>query len=265
MGYLRLRCATVALIAPLLATPIAIAGQAPATENPFTSAADLAAGKRMFRSQCTVCHGRSGRGDLGPDLTRGVLRHAPSDAALFRVIRRGLPGTDMPGLYQGEQVLWQLVAFVRSLSAAGEPVEVAGDPTAGRRIFHEQEDCSQCHGVEGRGTRGVPALGEIGWQRAPSHLRASLVDPDADVDPRWWGVRLTDADGETVTGWRLNEDRYSVRLLDTDDNLRSFEKDDLREFERLETSMMASYEDLLSDQELDDLVAYLYSLRGTAR
>ena len=66
-------------------------------------------------------------------------------------------------------------------------------------------------------------------------------------------------------GWRLNEDRYSVRLLDRDDNLRSFQKDDLREFERLETSPMASYADVLSAQELDDLVAYLHSLRGSAR
>lgn len=265
MECLRFRGAVIALTAALLAMPAAGAGQAPATENPFTSPADLADGEKLYRSQCTICHGRSGRGDRGPDLTRGVFRHAPSDAALFRVLRRGVPGTDMPGIYQGERAIWQLVAFVRSLSAAGSPDDVPGDAEAGRRIFHEQEDCAQCHGVDGQGSRGVPALSEIGWRRAPSHLRASVIDPNAEVDPRWWGVRLTDRDGNTVTGWRLNEDRYSVRLLDTDDNLRSFQKDDLREFERLETSMMASYEDGLSDQELDDLVAYLYSLRGSAR
>ncbi len=265
MRCLRPGRAAIALVALLLAVPNAVGGQTPATEQPLTSAADLAAGEKMFRSHCTLCHGRSGRGDRGPDLTRGTFRRAPSDAALFRVLRRGVPGTDMPGLYQGERAIWQLVAFVRSLSATGSTDEVLGDSEAGRRIFHEQEDCAACHGVEGQGGRGVPDLTEIGWRRAPSHLRASVVDPNAEVDPRWWGVRLTDRNGDMVTGWRLNEDRYSVRLLDRDDHLRSFQKKDLREFERLETSPMASYEDVLSDQELDDLVAYLHSLQGSAR
>ena len=265
MGGFRFHCAAVAVVALLLATPLAAAGQAPTTEQPFTSAADLVAGEKMFRSHCTLCHGRSGRGDRGPNLTRGVFRRAPSGAALFTVLRRGVPGTDMPGLYQGERASWQLVAFVRSLSATGSTADVPGDSEAGRQIFHEQEDCAECHGVNGQGGRGVPNLSEVGWRRAPSHLRASVVDPNAEVDPRWWGVRLTDRNGDTVMGWRLNEDRYSVRLLDRDDNLRSFQKNDLREFERLETSPMASYADVLSAQELDDLVAYLHSLRGSAR
>ena len=264
MARNRLRHAAAALAAPLLATSVAIAGQT-VTENPLTSVADQAAGEKMFRSHCATCHGRSGRGNSGPDLTGGVFRHATSDATMFGVIRNGVPGTDMPGIYQGERAIWQLVTFVRSLSTSGSAVEVAGNPEAGRRIFHEQEDCAQCHAVNARGGRGAPDLSEIGWRRASSHLRASVIDPNAEVPPRWWGVRLVDRNGVLVTGWRLNEDMYSVRLLDPDGNLRAFQKDGLREFERLETSPMASYADMLNDQELDDLVAYLYSLRGSAQ
>ncbi|HBO89952.1 MAG TPA: hypothetical protein DD460_04320, partial [Acidobacteria bacterium] len=58
----------------------------------------------------------------------------------------------------------------------------------------------------------------------------------------------------------LDEDTFSIRLLDPDRNLLSFNKSDLLAYERLEGSPMASYEDILSEQEIDDLVAYLHSL-----
>ena len=59
----------------------------------------------------------------------------------------------------------------------------------------------------------------------------------------------------------MNEDTYSVRVFSLDGQLRSFDKADLRSFERVETSLMPSYADILTDSELTDLVAYLYSLR----
>lgn len=244
-----------------LAAASALAGQ---QENAYTSSEDIAAGEKTFRSYCTICHGRTGLGGKGPDLTLGVFRNATSDEAMFTVIRRGIRGTDMPGLYLGDAGIWQLIAYVRTLSAGSSTAEVAGDPAAGARIFHAQENCSQCHAVEGQGERRAPDLTEVGWRRSPDYLRASVVNPNADVPPRWWSLRLVDSDGTTVTGWRLNEDTYSVRLLDANDNLRAFEKRDLRELERIETSPMMSYEDMLSEQELDDLVAYLYSLRSNA-
>ncbi len=184
---------------------------------------------------------------------------------MFTVIRRGVPGTDMPGRNYGDTAIWQLVAYVRSLDAGGARTEVAGDPVAGARIFHEQEDCTQCHVVRGEGGRRAPDLSDIGWRRSPDHLRRSIIEPNAEVPPRWWGVRLVDRNGTVVAGWRLDEDTYSIRLLDTDDRLRAFEKTELESFERLETSPMWSYDGSLSDQELDDLVAYLYSLRGDER
>lgn len=245
-----------------LAAAGALAGQQAATENPYTSVKDIAAGEKTFRSYCTICHGRTGEGAKGPDLTLGLFRNATSDAAMFSVIRYGIPGTDMPRHYMSDAGIWQVATYVRSLSARSSTAEVAGDPVAGARIFHEQENCSQCHAVDGRGERRAPDLTEVGWRRSPDYLRASLVDPNADVPPKWWTLRLVDGDGTTVTGWRLNEDTYSVRLLDANDNLRAFEKGDLRELERIETSPMMSYEDMLSEQELDDLVAYLYSLRS---
>ena len=62
-------------------------------------------------------------------------------------------------------------------------------------------------------------------------------------------------------GFRMNEDSFSLRIMDTDANLWSFQKRELENYERLEKSTMPSYAESLSDVELDDLVAYLFSLR----
>ncbi len=264
MDVTRRHSVDLVLIALLATGSITVGAQENAARNPGTAAADVAAGQATFRSRCSICHGRSARGDRGPDLTRGRYLHATSDEAMFQVIREGLPGTDMPGLYLADATIWQLVAYVRSLAAAATPVEVAGDPQAGSRVF-SQQDCTQCHVLDGEGGRRAPDLSHIGWRRSPESLRLSLLEPDAEVHPRWWGVRAVEQDGTVVTGWRLDEDTYSVRLLDADDNLRALEKRTLREVERLETSPMGSYEGLLTDRELDDLVAYLYSLRGDER
>ena len=65
-----------------------------------------------------------------------------------------------------------------------------------------------------------------------------------------------------MTGRRLNEDTYTVQLIDDQERLRSFDKASLREFTVLMESPMPSYADQLTEQELADLLAYLVSLKG---
>ena len=236
-----------------------------AVENPFTTAQDVSVGMKTFRSNCITCHGRTGLGDRGPNLTLGSFRHAVDDPAMFRVVRRGIPNTDMPGIYANEKSIWQVVAYIRSLAQGQGSAPLSGDPINGERVFSTQEDCAQCHTVNTKGGGGgAPDLSNIGWQRSVAYLQRALTDPNANVDPEWWGIRVTQTTGEITSGWRLDEDTFSIRLLDPDRNLLSFNKDDLLAFERLEDSPMASYEDILSAEDMDDLVAYLHSLgRGT--
>ena len=73
-------------------------------------------------------------------------------------------------------------------------------------------------------------------------------------------MRVTHRDGTRVEGLRMNEGTYSVRILDTDDDMWSFMKQDLLVSERIETSSMPAYAGTLTDGELEDLVAYLYGL-----
>src|SRR5215467_5939727 len=83
-------------------------------ENPFTSAADLQAGQRVFLGQCAGCHGPRGEGGRGAVLAQPRLRHAPDDESLFRTIRDGIRGTEMPSADTiTSREIWQIATYVR--------------------------------------------------------------------------------------------------------------------------------------------------------
>jgi cytochrome c oxidase cbb3-type subunit III len=234
--------------------------------NPHTSREDVAAGARSYRSHCAECHGLKGEGGRGPDLTRGEYRHGSSDAALFKTISVGIPGTQMPGIYYEDVQIWELVAFVRALAAPGPPQPIKGTSAAGERLFIGKAGCAGCHMIQGRGGRSGPDLSFIGSSRNPQHLRTSLLKPSEEFPIQWWTAQAEDNQGNRYSGVRLNEDTYTIQLLDAQRDLISLQKADLRSL-RVENkvSPMPSYEGRLTDQELDDLVAYLYSLRRKAR
>ena len=223
-------------------------------------------GRRLFQAECATCHGLNAAGGneaTGPDLTTGEFRLASSDPGLYRVIRDGVPATSMIGIGQdaSEQSVWQLVAYLRSLAAANVVVDLAGSAAAGQQVFVGKGDCVRCHMVNGAGRRLGPDLSYVGDRRAPDELHADVADPDAEVNPRWWTMRVVGPDGQRVEGLRMDEDTFTFRIMDAGENLRSFSKYGDWSFERIKTSTMPSAADVLTAAERDDLVAYLYSLR----
>lgn len=230
-------------------------------ENPHTSADDVAAGARIFRSHCAVCHGLDGTGGRGAALNRGEFRHGGTDEDLYNIIVDGIPGTEMPGtFFHGTQV-WQVVAYVRSLNERPSGPPLRGDAAKGREIFFGKGGCQMCHMVNGEGGRLAPDLSIIGETRSAEHLRTSILKPNAQLDQSERGIRAVTGDGKTITGRRLNEDTYSVQLIDAQEKMVSLLKSELSEYEVLSTSTMPSYEGKLTDAELDDVVAYLASLQ----
>ena len=257
--------ARIALLASMLAAATPSAALAQETEaNPFTSRIDLRMGRRVFQAQCASCHGLNARGGnegVGPDLTTGRFQRAESDVELYRVIRDGVRGTAMigTGADAPEQELWQMVTYLRSLNEVADAP--SGSPASGQQVFAGAGGCADCHMVNGDGGRRGPDLSYIGDDRSPLELREALTDPDAEVSPRWWTMRAT-KDGQTHEGLRMGEDTFSFRIMDENEQLRSFSKYGDWEWERSETSTMPAYGDQLSAGQLDDLVAYLFSLRS---
>ena len=227
--------------------------------NPRTSPEDIAAGAKTFRSHCAPCHGFHGEGGRGPNLTLGIFYHGSTDAALLKNISDGISGTEMPGLFYSSDRVWQIVAYIRSLNS-GANAQPPGDRARGRVLFRSK-GCNQCHRVGGEGGRLGPDLTDIGATRAVNNLRQSIVDPNADVRPRYWVVNATTKQGKTYTGFLMNEDTYTVEFIDMDEQLHSLAKSDLAQYQVEKTSKMPSYRESLKKDEVDDLVAYLWSLR----
>ena len=254
------------LLGALLALPSATLAAAQETENLFTTQVDRRMGQRHFQAQCGRCHGRDGTGNDetgAPDLTTGRFQNASTPTGLFKVIREGLPGTAMIGISQRatDQTVWQIISYLDSLSVDPGGIELAGDASVGQQLFNGRGNCVSCHMVSGSGGRRGPDLSRVGERHDPDELRTDLVDPNDDVAPRWWTMRVTRQDGSMIEGHRVNEDTFTFRIMDQDENLWSFSKGEVRSYERIQESTMPRYGQTLTASEMDHLVAYLFSLR----
>jgi putative heme-binding domain-containing protein len=226
------------------------------------SAADLERGQRLYRGHCALCHGQTAEGGRGPNLAVPNLRRAADNAALFRVIQQGVPGSEMDGAWQlTEREVWQVAAYLRSLGrVAAEPLP--GNAARGKRVYADA-GCAACHVIQGAGTGLGPELSEIGARRSAAYLRQSLLDPGMSAPEGFLLIRAVTRAGREIRGVRVNEDSFTLQLRDLDGRFHSLRKPALKEIKKLfGESPMPSYRGNLSDTQLDDLVAYLAILRG---
>jgi len=223
--------------------------------------AEIEAGGRLYTSNCTGCHGPEGDGVGGINFSQGKFRRAGTDDDLLRIISRGIPGTPMAPSGMSESQIGQIVGYLRSMTAGGEP-PAGGDAARGRVIVESKGQCLTCHTIGLNGLHAGPALTDIGAQRRAVDLMRSLVEPGAEIRPENRTVRVTMRDGRTLTGRFLNQDTFSIQLIDATDKLMSIDKSAVRESTLLTTSPMPSFKDKLSAQELADVVSYLASLKG---
>jgi len=76
-------------------------------------------------------------------------------------------------------------------------------------------------------------------------------------------VRAVPASGPEIRGIRVNEDVFWIHIRDASGAVHTLQKSDLKSVDReIDASLMPSYASRLSDADLDDLVAYLTTLRG---
>ena len=226
------------------------------------SRADVEAGQRLYGPQCQVCHGANGDGVPGIDLKLGRFRRASSDDDLARTITSGVPGTGMPAFVLRPEELVAIVAFIRAgFDPASASVRV-GDAARGRALFQGKAGCAECHRVNGLGPRVAPDLSDIGAIRTLAALQRALLTPGESLLPIHRSVTVVTKDGRTLHGRRLNEDTYTVQIIDEQENLLSLEKASLRELAVDTAPKMPSYADRLTADELADVIAYLVSLKG---
>jgi putative heme-binding domain-containing protein len=191
-----------------------------------------------------------------------VFKRVVSDNDLRATITNGVPGTEMRPFAFGASELTGIVSYLRNMNSFDARGATIGDPARGQAIFVGAGNCASCHAVNGKGRRVAPDLGDIGSLRTADLLNRTLIDPAGTMLPVNRPVHAVTKDGKVVNGRRLNEDTYTVQVIDENERLVSLTKTDLREFTVLKTTTMPSYKDKFNPQEMADLEAYLLSLKG---
>ena len=236
-------------------------------------------GEYQFRLNCAFCHGLGARGGgRGPDLTKPQKRHGNSDAEMFHNIHDGIPGTAMPaatnggiGVGMSDEEIWQVVTYLRGAQLKA-PAKPEGNAAHGKELFNGAAGCSSCHMIEGKGGRLGPDLTSVGASRSTEYLVESLRNPSRrlaqgifeamkEFPQEYESVSVVTADGTRLSGVVLNEDQFTLQMLDTREQLHLFDKDKLRSVEKRRESAMPAYDQkALSDKDLQDLTAYLQAV-----
>ena len=263
----------IGLAIPIWAQVAAPPARGDAVGNPLTGDPKaITQGAVLFRQECVFCHGVSARGGMrGPDLTTGSWSHGGSDAELAATIRAGVTGTAMPPNTLTAEEIWQIIAYLRTQQ---QPATAAtGDAKRGETLFFGATRCSSCHIVNGRGGRVGPELSTVGSARSRAYIIESIREPGrslsenrafgGDTTLKYDTVTLVTADGSTIVGVPLNEDTFTVQVMDMNERIHSLEKKSLKSFRHENRSLMPVYGvNQLSNADLDDVVAFLQTLRA---
>lgn len=223
---------------------------------------DIVYGANLYAARCVTCHGAQGDAIGGVNLRSGTFRNAVTDTELARFIRAGSPSAGMPPFALDNAEMAGITAYLRNMNTFDTASVKTGDAARGRAIFEGKGGCLACHRAGRVGSRVAPNLSDIGSQRSPGSIQRSLVDPSSQMMPINRPVHLVKKDGTIVNGRRLNEDTYSLQIIDDKERLHSILKADLKEFTISKTSPMPSYKETLDSTEIADLLGYLLSLKG---
>ena len=219
-------------------------------------------GEFVYKRRCASCHGFDLAGYRAPDLTVTPFSRGDSDSQLYRIITRGVMGTEMPASNMNEDEVWALIAYMRTMmKPTGDPAR--GNADAGERIYTGKGACGSCHMINGKGGRLGPDLSRIGLARSPAALTREIRRASEYLPQGYEPVTVVTRDGRRIRGCRKNEDSLSIQIMDTNEQLLSFLKKDLREVVDEKQSVMPDYgTDKLNSAEIDDLLAYLRTLRS---
>ena len=217
---------TVAMLCVVGGGPFA--AQDPPAKNPLEGNADaIRAGMGLFRARCADCHGMDARGVRAPDITQ-VWASGRTDDGLFKTIKGGVPGTEMPAnprIFDHEA--WQILAYLRTLAAPAPTDPPRGNAANGEKIFRAQLR-RLSSGERHVGGRLGPDLSRIGVARSRDTIVLRIRRSVEGVPPGYEPVTLTPHDGPPIQGVKKNEDLFSVQIMDTRERIQGYEKDKMK-------------------------------------
>jgi len=250
-------------LAGILCLSVGASSAAEPKSNPLGAGADVVArGRELYNQSCTVCHGVDGAlGDRAPALgaARSYVRR--SDAELFDAVRNGIPETGMPPTGLGDEDVWRIVAYIRSLRAKAADFPTDGDREHGAALFWGKAECGRCHMVHGRGGLLGPDLTAVAGRLSLRALREALTVSKPHPPKGYEPATITTNEGDRISGVLKNRHNFSYQLLSEDGRLHLLSADEVAKVEIADESLMpADYDRRLSAEEFGDLLAYLTRL-----
>lgn len=196
------------------------------------------------------------RGLSGVPLTAGqqsrlrdLARHAPAVMPLIgRVLGEPMPTDRRP---TAETAAW--------LKRLDGPADAA----AGRRVFFHSKlaGCYRCHRAEGRGREIGPDLTSVG-RNGRQRILESILQPSAEVAPHYQVWQIETADGKAYTGMLMRTYLDEYTYADAKGEMFKLNTTNIVESRTVPKSIMPDgLVNLMTDQELRDLLKYLESLR----
>jgi len=257
---MRSRLHSVAVLALAVAT--VNAQPSPKVQKSQATSAGATFGQKTFSSRCAGCHGLDGRGSQrAPNIATDPTTRHLSDPELSQTILNGRTDFGMPAFRElGSEEIQHVVDYLRVLRGVGA-VSAAGDSKRGKEIFFGKAECSNCHTVAGQAVFVGSDLSTYARGLTSAEIRKAITDPAPSAGRARTAVAIT-RNGQTLGGAVRNEDNSSIQLQGADGTFHFLLKSDLDklEYQRL-PAMPTDYGQKLSQQELNDLVGYLQSIR----
>ena len=154
----------------------------------------------------------------------------------------------------------------KKLPAIASLINRDGDPGRGKQIVAESQkndlQCLKCHTIKGVGGNVGPDLSAIGKKASPENLFESILFPSKAIADQYISWIVETNNGLQITGLLVEETPDHITIRDANAKDTKIAKKDIASREKSAVSIMPA--DLLaymSEEDLVDMVAYLFSLR----
>lgn len=272
--FLQILTAATALIAGIPAQAQRGGGAPAGPRNPFSGDTQaVAEGQEIYNRSCTACHGKDGTaGDRAPALGAPARRYLRrTDAEVFDAIEKGIPGTVMPPTGLPENDAWKVAAYIHGLRGTAIDTPAKGDVAHGEQIFWGKGNCGNCHMIKGKGGLAGPDLSNIAGMRKLSSIVAALTKAQHPIPSdggthdsvllplsTYQPVRITTADGKTISGILRNEDSYTLQVFGSDNMIHLYDRAELKQvYYEPKSVMPTDWDKRLAPAEYQDLLAFL--------
>lgn len=134
-----------------------------------------------------------------------------------------------------------------------------GNAEEGKKVFLERAEvsCVRCHKIHGEGGEVGPELTGVGKKNGREYLLTNILFPNATIAPGFENVLVNLKSGVSYAGVIKSETADTLEINSPEDGPMKIKKSDIESREKGLSGMPEGFGDLLSKQDLRNLIEYL--------